>query len=139
MKIYFYATLLLSILNFQIIPNLGAQNQFSISGKVFEFDDTPIENAKVFLSEDLFTFTNENGEYIFENLEGGLDYSIQVEKTDFDTTRINSLDYLKLGELVPIQGPASIIEIETFEDLKYDTDNNYFIAHYERLYISSVT
>jgi len=138
MKTLFYSFVLLSILNFQFIPNLGAQNQFSISGKVFEFDNTPIENAKVFLSEDVFTFTNENGEYIFENLEGGLDYTIQVEKTDFEENRINALDFLNMGELVGFQGPGSIPHpIERFEQLKYDTDENFTISMFDNWYISN--
>lgn len=73
---------------------------FVISGRVTRDDGLPIDSAKVFLSDNCFTYTNATGDYIFTALEGGKDYRIQVEKDDDHLRGLTHLDLLELRDFM---------------------------------------
>lgn len=87
-----YYILGLLLLSAQTIFCSTSVANFSIGGIIQEADGTPIENAKVFLSDDVFVFTDSEGKYLFSGLEAGMDYTVQATKEADHRTGITILD-----------------------------------------------
>jgi uncharacterized repeat protein (TIGR01451 family) len=72
-----------------LVPQTG---NLSLAGVVTRDDGLPVDSAKVFLSNNCVTYTDEDGKYIFTNLEEGLDYSVWVEKDENHAKGLTFLD-----------------------------------------------
>ncbi|MEZ5058841.1 MAG: T9SS type A sorting domain-containing protein [Saprospiraceae bacterium] len=67
----------------------------SIAGKITRDDGLPLDSVKVYLSNNCVTYTNQNGDYLFPNLEAGLDYRIWAEKDEDHANGLTFLDILE--------------------------------------------
>jgi len=85
-KLHQYSgTLLLMFCLFFLSNNLFAQNQNTISGKVLDDSGVTIPGANVTIKETgKSTITDENGGYLFSNIEGGT-YTVIATNVGYKT------------------------------------------------------
>ncbi len=84
----------------------------TIAGKITRPCGTPVDSVLVYLSDNCITYTNEQGDYIFENIEANQDYVVRAEKEDPVPKYLNVLDIIRLREMM-----FNIGSVATFYDL----------------------
>jgi len=72
----------------------------TIAGKIIRQCGTPVDSVLVYLSDNCVTYTNEQGDYIFENIEENQDYVIRAEKDDLVPKYLNVLDMIRIWEII---------------------------------------
>jgi hypothetical protein len=72
----------------------------NIAGKITRDDGLPLDSVKVYLSNNCVTYTNQDGDYLFPNLEAGLDYRIWAEKDEDHANGLTFLDILEYRKTI---------------------------------------
>ena len=93
----------------------SAPGSANISGQVFTAEDFPVQNVELLVNNPAIqpVMTDENGQYIFENMPLGNSYEIRPEKNTNPTNGVTTFDILKINHHIlgtdMITSPYSLI------------------------------
>lgn len=126
----------LCVATVDIQNNMGICAAVSLGGGIEKENGVPISNVEVTLSggSEITYITGSNGQYLFQNLEIGNNYSVEPLRLDLPDNGVSTIDLILVSRhmlsLLPITSPYKLIAA--------DVDNNGFVNTFDIIQMQKV-